>query len=131
MTMNGVVDEMNKELEKSDMMKLKISLVDLNEVIRAVKTCPTIKPDEIERIVSPIREQLGLHIKWGKRKQAVWDYVNGGYKVEKDVTEDIFASECPYKLEPQEDMHVINTYFDDDGTKHTKEYYTGIDRNTE
>ena len=117
-------------------MKLNISVDHLNEVIRAVKTCPTIKPDEIERILSPIREQLGVHLKWDKRIipriGALWDYVNGGYKSEKDLKEDIFASECPYKIEgPAEEMHVINTYFDDDGVKHTKEYYTGINRNKE
>ena len=111
-------------------MKLNISIEDLNRVISAVKTCPTIEPDEIEKILSPIRAQLDSHHTWNKRKQQVMDYVKDVGGLKKDVETD-FASqmECPYKLEPQEDMHVINTYFDDDGVKHTKEYYTQTDRN--
>ena len=108
-------------------MKLNISIEDLNRVISAVKTCPTIEADEIEKILNPIREQLDSHHTWNKRKQQVMDYVKDVGGLKKDVED--YASECPYKLEPQEDMHVINTYFDDDGVKHTKEYYTGIDRN--
>ena len=109
-------------------MKLNISIEDLNRVISAVKTCPTIEADEIEKILNPIREQLDSHHTWNKRKQAVMDYVKDVGGLKKDVETD-YASECPYKLEPQEDMHVINTYFDDDGVKHTKEYYTQTDRN--
>ena len=114
-------------------MRLNISVEDLNRVIRAVKTCPIIEPDEIEKILSPIRAQLDSHHTWNKRKQQVMDYVKDVGGLKKDVETD-FASECPYKLEPavdREDMHVINTYFDDDGVKHTKEYYTGINRNKE
>jgi hypothetical protein len=112
-------------------MKLNISIEDLNQVISAVKTCPTIEPDEIEKILSPIRAQLDSHHTWNKRKQMVMDYVKDVGGLKKDVETD-YASECPYKLEPEadrEDMHVINTYFDDDGVKHTKEYYTQTDRN--
>lgn len=131
-------------------MKLNISIEDLNEVIRAVAQDRLLEPHEIEKILVPIREQLGIHLKWDKRiigrVHAVWDYVNGGYKAEKDVIDDIYATECPYKLEPQEeavagpdqlkdtppsneDLHVINSWIDVDGVKHTKEYFTGIDRN--
>jgi len=113
-------------------MKLNISIEDLNRVISAVKTCPTIEADEIEKILNPIRKQLDSFHTWNKRKQMVMDYVKDVGGLKKDVEEDYAAMECPYKLEPavdREDMHVINTYFDDDGVKHTKEYYTQTDRN--
>ena len=45
-------------------MKLDISEEDVQEIIDAVKNCPTIEAHKREEILNPIREQLENHCVW-------------------------------------------------------------------
>ena len=47
-------------------MKLDISEEDVQEIIDAVRSCPTIKAHKIEEILNPIREQLENHCVWNE-----------------------------------------------------------------
>ena len=47
-------------------MKLDISEEDVQEIIAAVKNCPTIEAQKREEILNPIREQLENHRVWNE-----------------------------------------------------------------